>query len=121
MKPLSIDLRQRIVQAYENQEGSQQQIAERFRVSVRSVVRLLDQWRKTQSLEPKPHGGGRAVGLSEEQQAALREALEKTPDATLEELREIVGVQVGGQGSRVSIMCVFRALRRMDITRKKSR
>jgi transposase len=32
--PLSIDLRQRIIAAYEAKEGSQRQLAERFKVSL---------------------------------------------------------------------------------------
>ena len=40
MKPLSIDLRQRIVQAYDAREGTKQQIAQRFAVSVGSGKKL---------------------------------------------------------------------------------
>ncbi len=38
--PLSVDLRQRIIAAYEAKEGSQRQLAERFKVSL-SFIRDL--------------------------------------------------------------------------------
>lgn len=37
----STDLRQRVIDAYTNREGSQRQLAERFKVSESSVKRLL--------------------------------------------------------------------------------
>jgi hypothetical protein len=45
--------------------------------------------------------------------ALLQEVLAQTPDASLEELRDACGVQG-------SSMCIFRALQRLGITRKKS-
>ena len=41
MKPLSRDLRQRIVSAYENDEGSHEELAERFTVSKVVVGKLV--------------------------------------------------------------------------------
>ena len=41
MKAYSIDLRQRIIEAYENQEGSQRALAKRFKVSL-SFIWTLD-------------------------------------------------------------------------------
>ena len=40
MKPYSLDLRQKIVVAYENKEGSIRQLAKRFKVSPDCVRRL---------------------------------------------------------------------------------
>ena len=39
--PYSIDLRQRVINAYEAKEGSQRQIAQRFQVSQSFVKRLI--------------------------------------------------------------------------------
>ena len=58
--PLSIDLRQRIIKAYEAGGVTQQQVAERFDVGIASVVRLLARKRATGGLEPKPNVGGRS-------------------------------------------------------------
>lgn len=113
MRPYSLDLRQRIVEAYENGEGTQAELAERFQVSLRCVERLMRVYRETGSVAPKPHGGGRQAKISGESAERLLAAVEETPDATLAEL--LTACQVSG-----SIMCVFRALRRLGITLKKS-
>ncbi len=63
MKPYSIDLRQKIVDAYNNQESSYRQLAQRFRVSLSFVKRLLKRYKDTGKIEPKPHGGGQRSKL----------------------------------------------------------
>lgn len=57
-KIISTDLRTRVVEAYKNQEGSYQKVAEHFRVSWNSVRRWVALERTTQSVLPKPHVGG---------------------------------------------------------------
>lgn len=114
MQPYSMDLRQRVVEAYENGEGTQAELAETFGVSRNWVEKLLRRWRETGSVAPKPHGGGRRAKISGKKEERLRKIVEESPDATLEEL--LAKCRVDG-----SIMCVFRALNRMGITRKKSR
>jgi transposase len=112
MEAYSMDLRIRIVESYLAHEGSQAELAKRFKVSERWLQNLLRQYRETSSLEPRPHGGGRQRGVGPEQERRLREKLADTPDATLDELRDHCGVK----GSR---MCIARALQRLAITRKK--
>ena len=63
-RPLSVDLRTRIVNACATQELSQSEIAELFQVHLKTVEKLWKQWRTTQSLAPKPHSRGRAVRLA---------------------------------------------------------
>lgn len=114
MAPYSMDLRERVLEAYDNGEGTQEELAQTFRVSTRWIQKLLAQRRQTGAINPRPHGGGRPATVSGERVEQLREALRSKPDATLSELREALGL--GG-----SIMGVFRALKRHRITRKKSR
>jgi len=109
-----MDLRTRIVQAYFAQEGSQADLAVRFRVSERWVQNLVRRERETGSIEPLPHGGGRERIVDADREPLLLTALAETPDASLDELRDHLGVL----GSR---MCIARALERLHITRKKSR
>jgi transposase len=113
MAPYSLDLRQRVLEAYDHGEGTQEELAQTFRVSARWIQKLLAQRRQTGSIAPRPHGGGRPATIAGEQAERLRAAVRDQPDATLDELRQTLGV-VG------SIMCVFRALKRLAITRKKS-
>lgn len=57
MRPLSLDLRERVVAAVDEGVESQREIAERFAVSLSFVSRLLRR-REAGTLEPAPHGGG---------------------------------------------------------------
>jgi len=57
-KPLSVDLRKRIVTAYLNKEGTYAQVAQRFSVSPSAVQDFVRLYRTTGSLEPQPHSGG---------------------------------------------------------------
>jgi transposase len=112
MKPLSNDLRERVVAAVDNREGSRRKIAERFRVDVSTITRWLQLRRQTDSIEPRPHGGGKAPVLDPDGLERLRHLVAEHPDATLRELQEHLGI--GG-----TIMIVWSALRKLGITRKK--
>ncbi len=47
MRTLSLDLRERILSSYDNDEGTRPEIAHRFRVSLGMVKKLLQQRRRT--------------------------------------------------------------------------
>jgi transposase len=85
MRPLSIDLRERIVAAYENQEGSYQVLAGRFAVSKAVVGKLVRQHRQLGTLQPQVHRRGRKPAIRDADEDRLREHLAKHPDATLKE------------------------------------
>lgn len=112
MRPYSMDLRQRVAAAIEHGEGSLRQIARRFCVSLSFVVRLLRHHRQTGTLQPKPHGGGHPPALDQEGLERLRDLVRKQPDATLDELRQRVGVPC-------SRMALWRALEKLKLPRKK--
>jgi transposase len=112
MKAISEDLRKRILETIERGDGSLRQIARRFLVSVSFITRLLQLHRSTGSLEPRPHGGGNPAVLSPKNLEQLRELVQKQPDATLEELRQRLGVSC-------SLMTLSRALRKLGLPRKK--
>ena len=112
MRPLSIDLRERIVAAVEAGEHSLQELAALFSVNLSTIVRLLQRYRATGSVQPKPHGGGMPLKLDIQAVARLLELVRQQPDATLEELRDRLGVPC-------SVMSIFRALKRNGISRKK--
>jgi transposase len=112
MKPRSNDLRERILAAVDHHEGSRRQLAARFAVDVSTITRLLQLRRQTGSVAPRPHGGGREPALDQDGPDRLRELVRESPDATLEQLQQ--GLGVAG-----SIMIVWRGLKKLDITRKK--
>jgi transposase len=108
MKPLSNDLRERILNAVDNREGSRRKLAARFGVDTSTITRLLQLRRETGSFEPRPHAGGTAPTLDQDGLERLRGLVEKTPDATLEALKQ-------GLGLSGSIMIVWRALQKQEL------
>jgi transposase len=114
MNAYSMDLRQRVVAACDRGEGTREQIARRFNVSIAWVYKLLRRRRETDTIAPKPHGGGQPPAFDSDAAERLRQAVADCPDATLEELREAAGVGCG-------VSAVHRALERLGLPRKKSR
>ena len=57
MGPYSMDLRERVAASIDEGEGSERQIAKRFRVSVSFVTRLLQRRLYAPTLTPNPYGG----------------------------------------------------------------
>src|SRR4051794_23442001 len=112
MKPLSNDLRQRILDAVDNREGSRRKLAARFSVNTSTITRLLQLRRQTGSFEPRPHGGGVEPTLDHDALERLRKLVEETPDATLGALKQKLGVS----GSR---MIICRALQKLGLPLKK--
>jgi transposase len=112
MRPYSNDLRIRVIEAIERGEESWRQIAKRFVVDLSFVIRLVQSYRRTGTIQPKPHAGGRRPALGPEQLQRLRELVREQPDATLEELRQALGVSC-------STMAIVRALQKLGLPRKK--
>ena len=77
--------------AIDEGEGSERQIAKRFRVSVSFVTRLLQRRRDAATLAPKPHGGGPRPVLGFPEQVRLAMLIAEHPDATLNKLEEFGG------------------------------
>ncbi len=112
MQPLSNDLRKRILDAVDHKEGSRRKLAIRFKVNTSTITKLIRLRRETGSIEPRPHAGGVAPALDDDALQRLRKLVEKTPDATLETLRQ----QMGISGSR---MIICRALQKLGLPLKK--
>jgi transposase len=114
MKAYSMDLRERVVAACDARDGTREQIAARFSVSVSWIRDLMRRRRETGSIAPKPRGGGRSPAFAGVAAERLRAAVAADDDATLKELAEAAGVACCPSA-------VHGALKRMGITRKKSR
>jgi transposase len=112
MQPLSNDLRERILKAIDNHEGSRRKLAARFCVNPSTITRPLQLRRQTGSSRPRPHGGGVAPTLDRDDLERLRQLAEATPDATLEALKQEMGIS----GSR---MIACRALQKLGLPLKK--
>lgn len=115
----SVDLRERVVAAWERGEGTYEELAARFSVGRATVNRWLRRKRETGSIAPKPVGGGHPTVFDERGLVVLEELVCAHPDATLEELLKY-WLQAGG--GAVSRAALHRALRKkLGYTLKKSR
>lgn len=119
MKPYSIDLRQRVVDAYERKEGTREELAARFEVGVASVNRWIRLRRATGSVAAKPNPAGKANAIVKEEDRELIVAWYKAqPDMTYEELAERFTEACGRPIARSTMGA---AVLRLEITRKKRR
>lgn len=84
---LSLDLRERIVAAYDAKEGTREEVAKRFKVSLGMVKKLLAQRAKTGDLRPRHRFSGRKGRLLPEQGPRLKALIGQQPDLTLAELK----------------------------------
>ncbi len=116
MRAYSTDLRERIVRVVA--EGRpMREAARRFGVSVSAVKRYVVRQQETGSVAPTPIPGcPRQIGP--EQEAILRARLEEAPDATV---LEHCAWWAEHQGQQLSEATMWRAMRRLGWTHKKSR
>ncbi len=117
MKAYSLDLRQRVLDAYLNGEGSQEHVAQRFSVSRSFVQKMLRLHRSGASIAPKPRGGNHAPKIAEADLPVVAALVEAQPDATLEELCAGFADQAL---KSVSITTMHRATKRLGYTVKKN-
>ncbi|NLV45625.1 MAG: transposase [Candidatus Hydrogenedentes bacterium] len=113
MKPISVNLRKRVVAARLEDGQTMGLIAERFRIPKSTVQNILRRYAQAGTVEPKPHGGGRQPIFTSDALRRLERDVEEHPDATLEELRERSGVSV-------SLVAFYKRIKQLGFTRKKS-
>lgn len=116
MKAYYLDLRQRVVAAYEKGKSSRAEVAEQFNVGQAFVKKMLRQKREQGSVAPLAHGGGRQASLSEKEHRLLRQKVKEQPDIPLAELQEHLATKAG---VTVSIPTIHRSLRASDLSHKK--
>lgn len=87
MKTLSVDLRERILAAYDAGDATRETVAARFRVSLGMVKKLLQQRRRLGDIRPLHHRAGRKPRILAAHREQLRRQLAAQPDLTLAQLR----------------------------------
>lgn len=118
MKAYSLDLRQKILRAYDQRLGSQRALAALFGVSQSFVEKLVRRRRTTGDMAPRPHTGGRRALCDEAALAVVRHLVHEQPDATLAEFCERLFAQ---RGLRLSVPTMGRLVIALRLPRKKSR
>jgi len=103
--------------SFDQQEHTIEEKAALFGVSERHVYQLLKLRLETGDLSPLPHGGGAPLKLDEAKLPELAGLVAEFPDATLDELRELLRRR---RRINVNINTVWRGLQQIDFTLKKS-
>lgn len=117
MKAYSIDLRQKIIDVRQAENLSIRALAQRFQVSKNFIENLLQLYRETGTVQPRPRGGGARPKLNAEQLEQLAMLVESQNDATLGELREMLHQETGVS---LSITTIHRQLKKMGYSLKKN-
>ncbi len=117
MKAYDKDLRQKIINAFHNKEGSYRKLAKRFHVSLSFVQRLISRYLDTGRIERLPHKSGNPAKIKQEHYPILQKLVEENNDATLEEL--CVKIE---KEANVKISCsgMWKTLEKLQLTRKKN-
>ncbi|HEY9762116.1 MAG TPA: IS630 family transposase [Trichocoleus sp.] len=116
MKPYSLDLRQKIVNRYQEGNVSQRELARQFGVAASFIQTLLKRYRETGSVAPKIRTQQTQTKLDEEQLVLLRQLVEEQNDATLQELRDRLEQK---SGANVSCSTIHRMLLKLNLSVKK--
>lgn len=112
MRTLSLDLRERILASYDDHEGTREEVAVRFRVSLGMVKKLLQQRRRTGDIAPRHHYSGRKPTILVSHQHQMRALLGRKPDLTLKELRAAVALDC-------TLPAIHYVLKKLGLTYKK--
>jgi len=113
-RPISLDLRQRILASYDQKEGTREEIAQRFRVSLGMVKKLLQQRRHTGDIACRYDRCGSKPKIVAVHRQKLRELLSRKPDLTLAELRRATQLNC-------TVQAIHYVLAEMGLTYKKRR
>lgn len=112
MRTLSLDLRERILASYDKEEGSREEVARRFKVSLGMVKKLLQQRRRTGDIAPRHRFSGRKPLIVATHRQQMRQLLGRKPDMTLKELRAAMAL-------KCTLPAIHYVLEKMGLTYKK--
>ena len=111
MEAYSLDLRKRVLARCDAGHGTKQ-VAEEFDVSPAWVRRLKQRLREDHTIAPRVRSMPDQHKLKEDDRQELRQLVDQNPDATLAELRKMLG-------GKASVVTVWRALRDLRLSLKK--
>lgn len=115
-KALSMDLRERVIKAHDNGEGTLQELADRFSIGRTTLCDLLRRQRQTGSLEPSAARGKPPRRVDDAGRERIRGLVAAKPDATIPELTDAYNAEAAAP---VSESTMGREVRLMKLSRKK--
>jgi putative transposase len=113
----STDLRTRVIDAWNTKEGTQRQLAQRFKVSLSFVKRVVRRYRTSAQREAKPRGATLGPIIDGEYLTMVQRLIENKPDISLQQLCEQLAERTQIKVSKPR-MC--RAVQRLEMRRKKN-
>lgn len=111
-RTISLDLRERILETYDQGEATRDQVAHRFRVSLGMVKKLLQQRLHSGDIRARHHLAGRKPMILVEHRQEMKRLLKAKPDMSLKELREAMNL-------KCSLQAIHVVLVKMEMTLKK--
>ena len=115
-RPYSMDLRERVVAAYQRGDVTMKEVADQFGVGVATVNRWLRWTRERGSPAPLPPGRGPKPLIGEEEWPMVEQILVERPDATMQEVAWELDERFGFEVSRSTVQ---KAVQSRGWTRKK--
>ncbi len=116
-RPLSNDLRRRVVTAVVDGGMSRRSAAKRFGIAPSTAIKWVSAWHRTGSFRPRAQGGDRRSQRIEARAEVVLALVDETPDMTL---AEVAAHLEDEHGLRVSQSAVWRFFHRRGITFKKT-
>ena len=117
-KSLGDDLRRKLLFAYDQGEGTLEELAGRFLVSVGWAKKISAARNRTGQAERVPHKPGRKPAAGAEAQQQVRAWFVQQPDLTLAEVKQKL---LSEASVSLSLPQVWKLLRKMGLRLKKSR
>lgn len=112
MRTISLELRGRILAACDKEKDTRQKVADRFRVSLGMVKKLLAQRQQIGDIGPLHHRSGRKPIIGPSEQRHIRTLRAKKPNLNLRELRDALKLDC-------SLPAIHFVLKKMGLTKKK--
>lgn len=115
-KPYDVAFRGRAVAAYEAGEGGYHDLAALFGIGYRTLQRWVAQYRATESIAPRPRGGGWRSPI---EIVVLHAVVRERPDATSDEMCREYNRRIGREG-RTNPTSFLRTMKREGYVLKKN-
>jgi|SRR5579862_3725572 len=115
-KPLSMDLRERVIAAVEQEGLSRHEAAARFGIGVSTAIAWVKRFRETGSAAPGQMGGYKPKAIRGEHETWLRDRI----GARAFTLRGLVG-ELAGRGLKVDYRSVWNFVHAEKLSFKKNR
>lgn len=116
MNAYSKDLREKVVRAYEEKQGSIRDLAKRFMICKATVGKWLKEYRELRLLEPVKQAGGKKPKIAGAKLDSIKFIIKDDKDATLE---KICKVFEGMWEIKVCVSTMWRALKKLGFSYKK--